>query len=280
MKNFFRHNGFLILIIAVLLAVITLVSSFFLGGTAGPVSGAVGFLTTPVRNGLNSFVNWAEGVYDYSFRYDQLQEENAQLKKRIAEMESEVREAESANQENERLRNLLKLREKRRELTLESATVTALDASNWSSSFTISKGSDMGIAAQNCAVDEYGNLVGIVTEVGPNWATVTTVVDTDTELGGLLSRTDAAAILEGDFTLMGQGKLKLTYLPENTDLVNGDEVLTSGKGGIYPAGLVVGSVEEVHTDVSGITRYAVIRPAADLGSLRQVFVIKSFDIVE
>ena len=280
MKDFFRHNGVLILIIAVLLALITLVTSVLLGGTANPIASVVGFVTTPVRNGINGFVGWVEGVYDYAFQYDQLVEENEQLKIQIAEMEEKVRQAEADSRENERLRSLLGLREQRRDLTLESATVTAVESTNWYSTFTISKGENMGIAADDCVIDQYGNLVGVVTTVGLNWATVTTIIDTDTEMGGILARTDTAAILEGDFALMGEGKLKLSYLPENTDLVSGDEVLTSGRGGVYPAGLLVGTVDTVHTDDSGMTRYAIITPSADLNDLQQVFVITDFDIVE
>jgi rod shape-determining protein MreC len=280
LKDFFRHNGVLILIIAVLLALITLVTSVLLGGTANPIASAVGFVTTPVRNGINGFVGWVEGVYDYAFQYDQLVEENEQLKIQISEMEEKVRQAEADSRENERLRSLLGLREQRKDLTLESATVTAVESTNWYSTFTISKGENMGISAEDCVIDQYGNLVGVVTTVGLNWATVTTIIDTDTEMGGILARTDTAAILEGDFALMGEGKLKLSYLPENTDLVSGDEVLTSGRGGVYPAGLLVGTVDTVHTDDSGMTRYAIITPSADLNNLQQVFVITDFDIVE
>ena len=99
-------------------------------------------------------------------------------------------------------------------------------------------------------------------------------------MGGIVSRTYSAGILEGDFDLMGQGRLKLSYLPDGAQLVSGDEVLTSGKGDIYPSGLVVGQVEGVFTDPSGMTRYAVVIPDVDFGSLIEVFVIKEFDIVE
>ena len=129
-------------------------------------------------------------------------------------------------------------------------------------------------------MDEYGNLVGVIREVGLNWSSLITVVDSDLEMGGLIARTDGAAILEGDFALMGQGKLKLSFLPENSELMAGDQVLTSGLSGLYPSGLVVGHIEEVLTEASGMTRYAVVIPETDLGSLKQVFVIKSFDIVE
>ena len=92
--------------------------------------------------------------------------------------------------------------------------------------------------------------------------------------------TYSAGILEGDFTLMSQGKLKLSYLPDGAQLVARDEVVTSGKGDVFPSGLVVGTVEAVFTDPSGMNRYAVVEPDVDLDSLVEVFVIKSLDIVE
>ena len=136
------------------------------------------------------------------------------------------------------------------------------------------------MAAGDCVVDSAWSLVGIIDTVGSNWSTMITVVDANLEMGAFLSRTESIAILEGDFALMAEGKLKLTYLPENTELITGDLVLTSSMGGNYPSDLVVGSIESIHTDASGISRYAVIAPAADLDSLVQVFIIKDFDIVE
>ena len=158
--------------------------------------------------------------------------------------------------------------------------VTARSTSNWESTLTLSKGSGQGIAVDDCVVDEYWNLVGVVAEVGENWCTVRTLIDAGTQMGGQLVRTGGSAILEGELALMGEGKLKLTFLPENTQLISGDLVSTSGLGGVYPSGIVAGHVEEVRTDVSGMTDYAVIVPETDLSSLKQVFVIKDFDIVE
>ncbi|MFR4560477.1 MAG: rod shape-determining protein MreC [Flavonifractor plautii] len=182
--------------------------------------------------------------------------------------------------ENERLRNLLELQPKEWSCDKAAAMVTARSTSNWESTLTIGKGSAAGIAVDDCVVDEYWNLVGVVAEVGENWATVRTLVDSDTEMGGQLARTGGAAILEGDFALMGEGRLKLTYLPENSELIAGDLVTTSGRGGVYPAGLVAGPVEEVRTDASGMTRYAVIAPETDLDGLQQVFVITDFTVNE
>lgn len=284
MKDFLKHNGILILVIAVLLALITAVLSLTFGGISNPLSNAAGIISTPFRNGMNAVVNWTEGLYSDAFQRESMQEELEALKKENADLQEKARDGEAASRENERLRNLLGLREKRRSLDLESATVTARSTSNWSSTLTISKGSSFGVAAGDCVVDEYGNLVGVISEVGLNWSRLITVVDVDIEVGGLIARTDGAAILEGDFELMGQGKLKLTYLPEGTQLLTGDTILTSGlKSGdtaIYPSGLVVGYVEEVRSDESGMSNYAVLTPATDLNKLEQVFVIKDFDVVE
>lgn len=280
MKDFFRHNGILLLIVAILLALVTAVVSLLLGGVADPLSNLAGIITTPVRNGISAVTNWTEERYNDAFQREQMKQENEELKKRVAELEEQERQAEAALQENERLRNLLDLRPSNRSFDLESAMVTARSTSNWESTLTISKGLSQDVAVDDCVVDEYWNLVGVVAEVGENWATVRTVVDSGIEMGGQLSRTGGAAVLEGDFALMGEGKLKLSYLPENSELISGDQVTTSGRGGVYPSGLVVGHVEEVRTEASGMTRYAVIVPETDLDNLKQVFVIRDFDIVE
>lgn len=280
MKDFLRNNGLLILIIAVLLTLIVAVTSALMGGVADPLSNLVGIVTAPVRSGIHTAAVWVEEQYDRIFQRDQLERDYEALRKEHADLEEELRQARQAIEENERLRNLLGLKEKRRELEFLDATVTAHSASNWDADLTISKGSSSGVKAGDCVVDEYGNLVGIIEKVGLNWAQVMTVVDSDLEMGGLIARTDDAAILEGQFDLMGQGKLKLSYLPENSGLMAGDMVLTSGLSGTYPSRLVVGHVEEVLTEASGMTRYAVVIPETDLSSLKQVFVVTGFDVVE
>lgn len=280
MKDFFHNNGILILIVAVLLALITAVVSLLMGGIAPPAANLIGLIATPVRDGINSAANWIEGIYSDAFEREQRDSELERLKLEQAKTEAMLREAEAAIEENKQLRSLLGLREKWKDYDLELATVTARSSSNWTSTLTISKGSSQGVQPNSCVIDQYWNLVGIVSETGLNWSTVTTIVDTDIELGGLIVRTGGAAILEGDFSLMGEGRLKLSYLPENSELILNDMILTSGKGGVYPPNLPVGHIEEVRTDPSGMTQYAVIAPETDLDSLNQVFVIRSYNIVE
>lgn len=279
MKDFLRHNGILLLVIALLLSILIGLSSALLGGGSDPLSNAFNTVTAPIRGGISAAADWAEGVYAYVFHYRELHDELDALRVQVADLEKQVREGQEASRENEQLRELLNLQAKREDFVFESARVTTR-STDWKSTLSISKGTSSGIETGNCVVTETGVLVGVVSEVGLNWATVSTVINTDIEMGGMVARTYSAGILEGNFALMSQGRLKLSYLPDGAQLVSGDEVLTSGKGDIYPSGLVVGQVEGVFTDASGMTRYAVILPSADFDSLIEVFVIKDFDIVE
>ena len=280
MKDFLRQNGILLVIIALLLTILIGVGTAFMGGNADPLSNVVNTVTSPIRNGIAAAADWAEGVYNYVFRYGQIQEELDSLRAQVAELEDQVREGQEAAKQNERLRELLDLQAKREDFVFESARVTGRSTDNWASTLTISKGTSAGVEAGDCVVTSTGVLVGVVSKVGLNWSTVSTVLNTDIEMGGIVTRTYSAGILEGSFDLMRQGRLKLSYLPEDAQLVSGDEVVTSGKGDVYPSGLVVGQVEGVFTDPSGMTRYAVVLPDVKLDSLVDVFVIKDFDIVE
>ena len=280
MKDFLRQNGILLLVIAFLLSVLIGALSLVMGGQADPLSNIVNTVTAPGRGGSAAAADWVEGVYGYVFHYGEMDQELKDLRAQVRELEEKERQWEEAIRENEQLRQLLDLQARRRDLTFETAKVTARSTSNWESTLTLSKGSGDGIEAGDCVITETGVLVGVVAETGLNWSTVSTVINTDTEMGGIVNRTFSAGVLEGDFALMNQGKLKLNYLPEGAQLVSGDEVLTSGRGDMFPSGLPVGQVEGVFTDPSGQTRYAVIVPAVKLDSLIEVFVIKDFEIVE
>lgn len=280
MKDFLRQNGILLLVIALLLSILIGVLSVVMGGQADPLSNLTNTIVSPLRGGVTAAADWVEGVYTYIFHYGELEQELNGLRVRVGELEEQVREGEEASRENEQLRELLNLQARRRDFVFEGARVTARSTSNWESTLTLSKGSSSGIQAGDCVVTEMGVLVGVVSKTGLNWSTVSTIINTDTQMGGIVNRTYSAGVLEGDFSLMNQDRLKLNYLPEGAQLVSGDEVLTSGRGEVFPSGLVVGQVEGVFTDPSGQTRYAVVKPAVDLDTLIKVFVIKDFEIVE
>lgn len=280
MKDFLRQNGILLLVIALLASILIGIFTFMLSGEADPLSNIVNTIAAPVRGGVAAAADWVEGAYAYVFRRGELEDELDALRRQVGELQEKVRQGEEASRENEQLRDLLGLQARRRDFVFEAAKVTARSTANWESTLTLSKGSAAGIEAGDCVVTQTGVLVGVVAETGLNWSTVSTVIDTETEIGGIVTRTYSAGVLEGDFSLMNEGKLKLNYLPEGAQLVTGDEVLTSGRGEVFPSGLEVGRVEGVFTDPSGQTRYAVVTPSVALDSLIEVFVIKDFEIVE
>ena len=280
MIKFLKTKGLRLLAVVLAVVILAAVVSGVRGGNAGFFSNAAATVTRPLRQAATAVAGWLEDVYGYLYRYNQLQAENAALQAQVAELQSQLREAEEAVEENSRLRALLDFEERHSDFVLESTRIVDWTASNWTRSFTISKGEDADIALGDCVITEAGVLVGQVTELGSNWATVRTVIDVDANVGALVGEAGNAAMLVGDFTLMQSGQAKLTYLTEGTQLLEGDSVLTSGKGGVFPQGLLVGTIAEVHTEAGGQTPYGVVEPACDLDNLSQVFVIKDFNVVE
>lgn len=274
MKRFFRDNGFLIIIAALLLAGLLAVGASIFG--ANPLANLGEIIATPFRNLSASVTEWTRARYDRAFRYDELLAENDALKQHIADLEEAARAGEDAVREVERLQDLLKLAKERPELVYQDAKVTRRDSSNWDSDLTLNVGTREDVAVNDCVIDRYGNLVGVVIEVGYNWSLVATVLDPDVEFGARVARVDEDAVLEGDFSLMLQGELKLTYLPVDTRLVSGDQVTTSGLGEVFPEGLMVGTVRSLYTEADGLSRSAVVVPAADLADIRYVYVITDF----
>ena len=279
MKDFLKRNGLWVLFAVAVIAVSLAVMSFFTT-TSSPLANAAQVITSPFRTAFTAVADWLNDKQAYYADYKALEEENQELRDQIAKMERSVRQAEADSAENKRLRELLNLRPQEEKWELESATILERSSSNWTRSFTLSKGTDCGIAVHDAVITSEGFLVGTVSKVGTNWCTVLCITDTDTSLGALVFRTDEIGVAEGDFQLMDEGQLKLSYLSPEAQLLNGDLIVTSGLGGYLPSGLVIGSVEEVKLDDSGSTQYAVLSPSADFDALTEVFVIKDFTVVE
>ena len=279
-KTFLKKKGIRIGALVLVVVLIAAVIMGSLGGRAGFLTNLDGALRAPFQQAAATTASWLESIYGYIYKYDQLAAENEELKNQLAAAQAEAREGREATEENERLRTLLEFKQRHTDFALESAKVVSYSASNWSSIMTISKGEDAGIEVGDSVMTESGALVGQVIEVGSNWATVRSVIDVDMSVGGYVSNSGATAMVVRDFTLMQEGCVRLGYLTEGVRIFSGDTVLTSGKGGAFPAGLVVGMVEEVRTEAGGQQVYGVIRPACDLNALVQVFVIKDFEVVE
>lgn len=279
MKEFFRQHGLRILALAAAIAVALSVLTYF-SSTSSVLENLAGTVTSPFRAAATAVNDWVADKKQYYEDVTALKEELAALKKENAALREQQRQAQADSEENALFRKLLKLQEQRRDFTFVSASVLAHSESSWTSSLSLSCGTESDVAVGDCVVTAEGYLVGVVSSVGHNWATVLTVVDTDTELGARIFRTGEVAVAEGDFSLMGEEKLKLSYLTDEADLLAGDSIVTSGLGGYYPSGLMIGTVESVQTDDDGLARYAVLVPAAELSTLTEVFVIVDYDIVD
>lgn len=279
MKDFLKNHGLWILFAGAVIAVALALLSYF-STNASPLVDLANTITSPFRAVCTSVSGWFTDKQNYYEDVTALKAENEALKKQIAEMEATVRQGEAASQENVFLRDLLDLRQQRRDLSdFETATVTERGVTNWTASLTLNKGTAHGVELGDCVIDGNGNLVGRISKAGHDWSTVLTVIDTDTSLGARVYRTKDIGSAGGDFALMGDGKLKLDSLPASCQLLEGDLVVTSGLGGYLPPDLVIGSVSELRADDSDTSNYAILTPAADLNGLTEVCIIKSFEIV-
>ena len=280
LKQYVSKYGVRLAIIVVIAVLIALSVTNVLGGRAGLLKNADGALKAPVQKAATALLDWVEGIYGYLYEYDRLVEENNSLRAENAELREANRNYSELQAENERLRELFDWSEKHTDFVMESAKIVAWDASNYTSAFTVSKGSKNDIALGDCVVTEYGALVGQVIELGSDWATIRTIIDVNMDVGALVGEDNYAGVITGEFSLMKQGLTRITYLASGAQIFQKDEVLTSGKGGSFPAGLLIGEVSTVMTESGGQVTYGIVTPACDVSRLSQVFIIKDFEIIE
>lgn len=280
MKEYLKKNGIRIAVIVLAVAILIGLGNATRDGEIGFVQNMTGIVEAPVKKVLSSAVNWFNTIYGYLYEYDSLQAENESLRSQLADAQQSARDGIEASEENVRLRQLLELREKHSDYQMESSKVVLWSSSNWSSSFTISKGENSGIELGDPVVTEYGVVVGQITELGDTWATVSTLIDVDMSVGAYVSGSGSSGMVVGEFALMKDELCKLTFLADGAQIFVGDEILTSGSGGAFPAGLVLGTITNVQTEAGGQIEYGLVKPACDFDSLVQVFIIKSYEMVE
>ena len=280
MKDYMKKYGIKLLVLVLLVALLSGVAAAKGNGHASALEDTAGAVRSPFQKVAQALVSRVEGFYGWLFNYEMLMQENENLRAQIAELEQQVRDNELAKEENVKLRELLNLSQKHTDYVFESAKVVSWNASNWANTFTISKGSDAGLEVGDAVVTEYGVLVGTVAELGSNWAVVDTVVDIGTSIGVLVGAEETSAMLLGDYTLMNSQYMKISFVAESGQVITGDIVVTSGAGGAYPQGLILGTVSSVHTEAAGQIEYAVVEPFTDLKALNQIFVIKDYKVIE
>ena len=223
-------------------------------------------LTAPFRAAATALTTQAEKYYSYMFRYEALEAENELLKEQIAQMEDVARKADSVSRENERLRKLLELQAAHEDYEMVDAYIIAWSSTDWENTFTINRGTAAGIDVNMCAVTANGEVVGLVTEVGPNYAVVKTVLDSTLEISATLADSGYNGMVGGGYISGHETLLKMDYLPSSSIIRNKDQVVTSGST-VYPRGLILGYVVDAGYEDTGVAKYALLDPAAEINSL-------------
>lgn len=279
MNGIFSKKTVVTILVAVFIALLLAILSAVSGGRISPVGSLVNIIAKPLQNMTTSVSEYFESRTARALRYDALEKENNELREEIFALREEIRSRDAMEKENVQLRAALGMSERDSSFVFEAAEIVAKNSDNWTRSFTINKGAAAGIAPDNCVITSEG-MVGFVSEVGNTWATVTAITDTTMEAAAIASRTRDVASAEGDFELMSDGKFRLSYLSRDTQILEGDVIETSGVGGLFPKGIVLGIVSEVKNESHGISKYAICAPAVDLERVNHVLVIKSFYAAE
>ena len=275
MRSIFSKRVRRVLIIAVLLSVV-------LGVTAGVLKTDIPgmFVKTviqPLRAGAQALTNQAEQMYSYMFRYESLLAENQALKEKIAQMENDARTADALKRENERLRESQNLLKTNTDYKLVDAYIIGWDPTDWASSFTMDKGSLAGIEVGMCVVTSTGEIVGLVDEVGLNFAEVKTVLDSSLEISSVIATSGYSGMVQGGYATGDDGMLRMNYLPSDSVIRNNDQVVSAGST-MYPKDLILGYVVDAGFDETGVAKFAILEPAADFGALEQVFVLTEYGV--
>ena len=273
MRNLFSTRVKVIGVLAILLTVGLSILSGVTNTTVADL--VVQGVLAPFRAAATSLTRTAEKYYGYMFRYEALAAENEVLEARIAEMEDVARQADSVSRENTRLRNMLCFKETHESYKMVDAYIIGWSSTDWENTLTINRGTTSGIQENMCAITANGEVVGLVTDVGLNWAEVTTILDSTLEISGTISASGYNGMVKGGYVDGHETLLKMNYLPSAAIIRNKEQVVTSGST-VYPRGLIMGSIVDAGFAETGIAKYALLDPAAEISSLEQIFIITEY----
>ena len=191
-------------------------------------------------------------------------------------MEDQARLFDSISRENDRLREVTGLQAKHEDYKLVDSYIIGWSSNDWTNTFTIDRGTSSGIERNMVAITSNGAVVGLVSEVGSNYAVVKTVLDSSLEISATISSSGYSGMVQGGYTTGLEGLLRMDYLPTSAVIRNNDQVVTSGST-VYPRNLIVGYVIDAGFNDTGVAKFAILQPAADIDSLEQVFILTEYN---
>ena len=275
MKEFFHNWVFKVLLALCIVMFAFLLRATMTMGASTVVEQIVGTITAPVQSLTSGLSGSITGFLDQFLRASEISQENEQLREENRKLIEQMVDYENYKHENESLKEQLGIQEENPQWETMTASVIGRDPSDQFYSFTIDKGTLDGVSYQDPVITADG-LVGIVSEVGPVFAKVTTILDVRLNVACQDVRTQDVATISGDIEMAQQGKCKMSLIPRESGIAKGDIVQTSGTSGLYPQGIVVGRVSDVGFEPQGTMMYAVVEPANDIKSIKDVVIITSF----
>lgn len=270
MSSFFRKKRVQVASIVTILVLICAAIAHF--GGANPVSQVLRTVFSPFQNGVAYLANKVKDTTDFIYEMKSYKDVNEGLISEINELKKQNKDVTNYREENERLKQILELQQSITQYSTVAASVIAYSSNNWYDTIQISKGSLAGVDIGNAVITPDG-VVGRVTEIGPTWSIVSTILNPDNAMGVKVSRTSDVAVVEGDGEMYSQSYCKMTFIDKGSNLIVGDLLETSGSGGIYPAGLSVGAIRDINADAMGNLNFATVEPLVDFNRLYEVLVI-------
>ncbi|MGN1107263.1 MAG: rod shape-determining protein MreC [Huintestinicola sp.] len=279
MKEFFHTIKFKIIIALTAVLIGAMIYSVTTGGYSSGSNYLFEVIFEPVRNLSSRISDKVSTSLDMVINAEKYYNENQQLKAQLGEIYNDIIDYDKIIQENKELRVMLELKEEYDNYKFSPpCTVIARTTNDPYCSFTIDKGASDGIEPGDPVVTETG-IVGVCFEVSPSTSKVRTLYSPKTAVGVYTVRTKADGIAEGGYDLAAKGRIRMSYINKESDIREGDVIVTSGSAN-YPAGQLIGTVESVQMEQNGLSKFAVIIPAEDPGTLTSVFVITDYTLDE
>ena len=249
------------------------VSTLASGVTSEPLAEAAGMIVVPFEKSINGIGSWI-GEINQTFQDKQdLIDKNQELQDAVDTLTEQNNILIQNQSELSRLQELYNLDEEYSSYPKVAARIISKDPGNWYDTFMINRGSNDGIRVDNNVIAGKG-LVGIVTEVGPNWATVRAIIDDSSNVSAMTVGTDDTCVVEGELELIDEGKLRFSQLYDKDNKVTvGERVVTSNISDKYVEGLFIGYVSEIELDTNNLTKTGTIVTPVDFQHLKAVFVI-------
>ncbi len=276
-SNVHVPSKYLLLIVTLLCAGLIMVTYFVSAErVSGPLRTVANYTVIPMQKGVSQVGTWLSGQGDYFLNLTDALEENERLKEENDELKQQNSQLLQNRYEWERFEELLEVQEQDYS-AYESvaARVFSKDSGNWFNMFLIDKGYEDGIQKDNNVVTAAG-LVGIVVNVGPNWAQVRSIIDDSSSVYSMMLSSSEPCVVRGDLQLMNDGVIRFEQLQNNESEVEvGEAVMTANTSTKFLPGILAGYVSEVEVDASTLTRSGKITPVVDFNNIQEVLVIKT-----